>query len=81
VASGTTYPIIRAAAPSPGVYNHTMRGPSGDLVRRVLPSGAYRGLPFHAGFFTILNDTGPCFDLTLTAAPALTLIAGDTPVE
>jgi len=81
VASGTTYPIIRATAPSPGVYNHTVRGLSGDLVRRVLPSGTYRGLPFHAGFFTLLNDTGPCFDLTLTAAPALTLVAGDTPAE
>ena len=81
VASGTTYPVIRATSPSPGIYNHTVRGPSGELLRRVLPSGTFRGLPFHAGFFTLLNGTGACLDLTVTAAPDLTLVAGDTPAE
>ena len=81
IPSGSMFPSMTAAATTPGIFNEVVRGPSGELVRRVLPSGVYRGLPFHGGFFVVTPDTIPCLDETRALMPNLTLIGGSVPAQ
>jgi hypothetical protein len=81
IPSGGILPGARNTGTTPGIFNDVVRGPAGELVRRILPSGVYRGVPLQAGFFTLMNDAPLCFDETRELMPHLTFVDGSVPAE
>lgn len=57
----------------PGVFNDVVRR-DGQLVRRVLPSTVYRGVPLHFGLFLTTTPTLACLPETQHLEPPLTRI-------
>jgi hypothetical protein len=68
-------------AAMPAVVNDVVLGPSGEIVRRVRSSVAYRGAPSQHGLFLVTSSTLPCFPQHQFLPPDLTRIEGALPAE
>jgi hypothetical protein len=81
IPSGAVLTNVLQAAAMQGVINDVVAGPSGERVRRILASGAYRGVPgYHLLVFASAETIG-CLPQTRALAPDLTRIDGILPAE
>ena len=82
VPSGGVLPNAFRLAAAQGVVNDVALGPSGELVRRIVPPIIYRGaLVQHAVLFMTDETATTCLDQTQVLPPDLTRIDISVPAE
>ncbi len=64
-----------------GVYNTVVQDPGGGLVRRLLLSASYRGVPFFHDILYANANTYPCLPQTQSLDPPLTRVEGTVAAE
>jgi hypothetical protein len=81
VASGLVHSNVFEVGALQGVINDMVVGTGGMVVRRVLPSIVYRGVPIYHAMLLVTPPTLACVRQPFGLTPLLTRIDGSVPQQ
>ena len=81
VPSGLTFPNFTTAFQVGGVFNDLALGPQGQIVRRVVPSAVFRGVPSFHHVYLANQNMAACQSQVPSLTPNITRIDGSLPLD